>query len=171
MRKHLGKTAAAAAALALVLTACSSGHPASHASSSADLTPRLHAWAQCLRDHGAANLHDPSIVDGRVQFPSPQDKRALTPQMIQACVSLAAQLPAIGQRTSPDAATLQKMTQFSACMRGHGLPDWPDPNSDGTFPLPPDITARGKSGLLTQFNACKHIWNGKISIASTPASQ
>lgn len=171
MTAHLGKTAAAAAALAFALTACSSSHPASHGSSSADLTPRMHAWAQCLRDHGAANLHDPSIVDGRVQFPNTSDKAAITPQMLSACSSLAAQLPGVGQHTAPDAATLQKMTQFSACMRAHGLADWPDPHSDGTFPLPPDITSRGKSGMLTQLNACRHIWNGSISIASTPPSQ
>jgi hypothetical protein len=171
MTAHLGKTAAAAAALVLALTACSSGHPASHSTGSAGLTSEMHAWAQCLRNHGAPNLHDPSLVDGKVQFPSVQDKRALTPQMVSACASLAAQLPGIGQNTAPDAATLHKMTQFSACMRAHGLADWPDPNSDGTFPLPPDITSRGKAGMHTQLDACKHIWNGSISVATTPPSQ
>ena len=27
------------------------------------------------------------------------------------------------------------MVLFSRCMRQHGLPDWPDPRTDGTFPL------------------------------------
>lgn len=171
MRTQLGKTAAAATALTLTLTACSSAHPASHASSSTGLTPRLHAWAQCLREHGAPNLHDPTIVDGTVQFPGQQDKTALTPAVLRPCSSLAAQLPGTGQHTAPDAATLQKMTRFSACMRAHGLPDWPDPHTDGTFPLPPDITSRGKSGILTQLNACRHLWDGGIGIATAPPSQ
>jgi hypothetical protein len=43
---------------------------------------------------------------------------------------------------------------YAACMRSHGLPDFPDPDSSGGFPLPSDIDP-GSPRYQTAANACK----------------
>jgi len=47
-------------------------------------------------------------------------------------------------------------------MRDHGLPDFPDPNSEGIFTMPPRINAGGKSLLRPATEACKDVYNGSI---------
>ena len=44
------------------------------------------------------------------------------------------------------APDIQMALKFSQCMRAHGLPDWPDPQADGSYRLPPDLQASSKSG-------------------------
>jgi hypothetical protein len=59
---------------------------------------------------------------------------------------------AAGSANSPSAVG------YSACMRSHGVPDYPDPDSSGTLPKP-DAQAFGVSG--SQFSAaqrsCQHL--------------
>jgi len=129
-----------------------------------------HRWAQCLREHGATGLPDPTVQNGSVNFPSGQAKQLITQAELQACQHLAAQLPLTHRGGTISQAQLQQMVSFSRCMRAHGLPDWPDPSADGQFPLPRDIIQRGKAGMQTQLRACQHLYNGSIAISTAPGS-
>jgi hypothetical protein len=100
----------------------------------------MYRYSACMRSHGVANFPDPQVsgrglsltIDGRngLNPNAPQFKAAQ-----KSCEKL---LPNEGR---PDAATLARdqaqMLKFSACMRSHGLPDFPDPtvSSDGGLQL------------------------------------
>ena len=93
-------------------------------------TDSLYRYSACMRSHGVANFPDPQ-VSGRGVSLSINSKNGLNPNAPQfkaAQTSCQKLLPNGGK---PDQATLAKdraqMLKFSACMRSHGLPDFPDP--------------------------------------------
>jgi hypothetical protein len=64
---------------------------------------------------------------------------------------------------------MQKLRDFAKCIREHGIPEWPDPKSDGTFPIAgTPIQAEGKSSgrLSTAVEACKQYWDEGIDVSS-----
>jgi hypothetical protein len=64
------------------------------------------------------------------------------------------------------------MVLFSQCMRSHGLPDWPDPRADGTFPLNQRLMQTSKDSMRAQLTPCLHYLGAgkglRISPSSTP---
>jgi hypothetical protein len=91
-------------------------------------------FAQCMRSHGVPEFPDPDPngggavnADGSgVDRDSDAYKKAAA-----ACQSL---LPAGSGTKSADPRQVQQMTKFAACMRQHGMPDFPDPGSGGYQP-------------------------------------
>jgi hypothetical protein len=85
-------------------------------------------WAACIRAHGVPNFPDPNS-DGSVNLTGININ---SPQFLAAhqdCQSLVV--------ASPPAVVKQQVKQELAvaqCMRKHGVPDFPDPNSQGKFP-------------------------------------
>jgi hypothetical protein len=63
------------------------------------------------------------------------------------------------------------LTRFAQCMREHGLTDWPDPDANGDFPLPPDLMTNSKSGpvwerIKAAWDACaQYNPSGSISVS------
>ncbi|MCW2938834.1 MAG: hypothetical protein JWN00_1819, partial [Actinomycetia bacterium] len=55
-------------------------------------------------------------------------------------------------------AEMVKARELSRCMRQHGLADWPDPDANGAFPLPPRLIQLGKRGIMSQIKACGQYW-------------
>jgi hypothetical protein len=117
---------AAGAGTALLVAACA-GSGSSSASPSTAVQQAV-AFAQCMRIHGAPSWPDPNsqgvfISDKatRADFRAPASAN-------RACQHL---LPSVGHLTP--AQQRQDTTQalkFVACMRSHGIPDWPDPVVD-----------------------------------------
>jgi hypothetical protein len=101
-------------------------------------------FAACARAHGIPNFPDPmypanaepnGLTWGFALFAS-VDKPTLGQAANGACADVARQMPpAPDALRPPDATTLAQMRQFAQCMRQHGLPDFPDPKADGTFPI------------------------------------
>ena len=98
---------------------------------------------QCLRDNGMPNLPDPQIdADGQPHFPG-GDPGDAPPRAERACRPIYDRLPASargrggqeGGEASRPPADIPALLRFARCMREHGVPDWPDPKADGTFPL------------------------------------
>jgi hypothetical protein len=90
-------------------------------------------WSECVRVHGVPSFPEPNS-QGEVNLAglnvnSPQFLAAL-----QACKSLVVAPP-------PDqAAQIVKRAEAVAhCMRKHGVPNFPDPNSQGTILLPRNV--------------------------------
>jgi len=111
-------------------------------------------FSACMRSHGVPNFPDPDSSGGIKIGPgsgfdpnSPTSRKAL-----QACQKL---LPNGGQPTPQQIAKMQQAAlAFSACMRRHGLPDFPDP----------DFSQAGGIGIRI------HIGNGDLN-PSSPAFQ
>lgn len=121
----------------------------------------LNNYGRCVRAHGFPDFPDPRInTNGELTLGAaqPQVKQAAL-QTESACGSILRQLPPrAGQQSGPlTPAQLAQARLFSACMRQHGLPDWPDPRPDGSFPLSTTPYANtGKSGpVLAGVEACK----------------
>lgn len=148
--------AAVAAATALgVLSGCDAGGgqaaaPQPSASSNQSAALEL---ARCMRAHGFPDFPDPVRDDqGRWDFPPsagdwrpPNECRDLVPGWKIAF-------------SDEQAMTPQEMTkrrQYSACMREHGLPDFPDPDENGNFPLPDRIRQmEGEPSVRAAEQAC-----------------
>lgn len=169
--RHLG-----AALLLALLAGCAAlagcragGHPAAAASpstmSDAQILDIGRQHVQCLREHGLPNFPDPVVQNGELKMgsdPSGGDpKQALqnNPAAVEACQSILDRLPPAPRRNdpTPSAQELQAMMQFSACMREHGVPEYPDALPNGSFPLPTPLHDEGKSQrVLAGLDACRH---------------
>jgi hypothetical protein len=131
--------------------ACSSaGASGSHGGSQASGTEQgmtaMRQLAHCIRSHGEPGFPDPIInpVTGAPDFP--QDAPHVPENIQQACQSIANRLPPDAQQSQPPTArSMQGLVRFAHCMRSHGVPNWPDPNALGEFPL--------TSQMATQFKA------------------
>jgi hypothetical protein len=127
-------------ALALSAAACSvPGVGAAKPSPTPDPYKTALAFSQCMRDHGITDFPDPQTTgDGHIGVQinggpsSTLDPSSSAFQAAQqACNKL---LPKGGpDGKGPSAKDRAAMLAFSACMRSHGLPDFPDPqfSSDG----------------------------------------
>jgi hypothetical protein len=158
------------AGLGLALASCSgAGHPNQDPSPGSARALALPVWREftsCVRSHGVANVPDPQVDDnGQATWPglSQAQIEVAQQQVGGACDAILQKLPAAaqpgGQITEQELATLRR---FAHCMRDHGLPDFPDPNSEGIFTMPPRINAGGKAMLGPVMEACKDVYNGSI---------
>ncbi len=125
-------------------------------------------FAACMRSHGVPNFPDPgqngaiSIGPGSGIDPGSASFQAAQ----QHCSSL---LPNGGRPSPQQLATMRAAAlAFSACMRGHGLPDFPDPTFSGNG-VQLKVTAHPGSGLDPRSptfqaaqNACRSKLPGKV---------
>ena len=65
---------------------------------------------------------------------------------------------------------LAEALAFAHCMRSHGAPDYPDPNSSGVFMVNPSTSSRYDAPLSTR-QACAHLRPHGVQAAGTPAEQ
>jgi hypothetical protein len=168
-RRRAWPALAALACLAVLAAACGSassnstsdtgaGSPGGSPSSSAL------AYSQCMRAHGITKFPDPNSQGGLslragpgtgIDPNSPQFKAA-----DQACRKL---MPGSNLSPAQRAANQAREIRYSQCMRAHGLPDFPDPNSQG------GIAIKGQPGsdldpnnprFRAASSACQHIMAG-----------
>jgi hypothetical protein len=142
------RTAAVATALlgfAILAAACSSGGKGPHvagggpgASDHASASALALAFAKCMRAHGLSDFPDPvaepgggfgfTLNRGPGSDLNPDNPTFKAAQ--QACQSLRL----AGPPASPAQAVAQGVN-LARCLRSHGFPSFPDPNSQGAFDL------------------------------------
>jgi hypothetical protein len=137
-------------ALALAVTGCGSdpgnngiataGGPANpSASGSEDKlsdSEKAVKFAQCMREHGV-DVPDPdpdSGGRGAVTFRGGAADHAKFEKAMKECQKYA---PFGGEPPKLDAAQVEKLRQFARCMRENGVPDFPDPSTDGMIKIGP----------------------------------
>lgn len=138
--------AVAALIASVILTAgCSggSGPGVASAGSSAQATraasgtqkPSTLAYARCMIRHGIQDFPEPNakgqiaVTNGQLpDINSPQFKAAM-----KACLSLDPAGTAAPVTNTPQHQAAE--VRYATCMRSHGVPDFPDPQSNGTFDL------------------------------------
>ncbi len=126
-------------------------------------------FAQCLRSHGLPDLPDPQVSGGELTWGS--DNQAVKDGLSgsqaaqDACRPILDRLPATAHHgASYSAADIQHLIQFAQCLRQHGVPEWPDPKADGTFPLRgTPLEREGKSPRMqAAIQACQQYWDKGI---------
>ena len=117
------------AAVALLTAACGGGSPAAGGSAGAGqgrLAQAL-AFAHCMRSHGVPNFPDPTSAGGFVEKPSNRASFTGSQSAHAVCNHL---YPNMGKGQGADpaqrAAQQRRGLEFAACMRRHGIPNFPD---------------------------------------------
>jgi hypothetical protein len=127
------------------------------------------AFSACMRKHGVPNFPDPKAVSGGYSLSfgsengidpnSPQFKNAQ-----QACKKL---LPNGGTQNSQEQAKqLQTALNYAACVRSHGVPNFPDPKLHAGGGI--DMEAPNSPQFKTAQKACGHLLRGSGGGGSTP---
>jgi hypothetical protein len=116
-----------------------------------------HTFVVCLRQHGYPNVPDPIIDNrGNASIPpntNPADVPAKS-QIPAPCQQAAANLPQTKSgNNGPTAEDRRLGRQLAQCMRQHGVPDWPDPNPDGSWSLPSRL--QGKAPWIGAMQHCR----------------
>jgi hypothetical protein len=165
------------------LTGCHSGpHSTPSASptglSEAQILTVLQDYTQCMHDHGVPSFEQPRYDNGRVHGggapPGVSDDQMKAAG--DACDAIARRLPDTAWgRQELTAAQIDKLRQWSACLRQHGIPDWPDPDSRGRFPVVGTPLENALKGSKDQgdtahqaLDACKQYSDGGALRMTTP---
>src|ERR1700730_11299625 len=123
--------------IALLATACGGGSSGSAAGSSSTTGRSTQyeqalAYSQCMRAHGVPNFPDPNskgqfIIQNGSSGPGVSISQAQP--ALRACRHLAPNGGKISQAQRAQAAS--QSLKFTRCMRSHGVPNMPDPSSNG----------------------------------------
>ena len=120
----------------------------------ADDEARARQFAACMREHGV-NLPDPEPGGGPVKLDDSIDPAKLR-EAHKACEKFAP--GAGGEGGKLDAQQLEQLRKLAACMRDHGVKDFPDPNPEGglvvergTGPNPNDPTFQAAEKACRQY--------------------
>lgn len=124
------------AGMALSAAACD-GSTAGHVAAPQQSGPV--AFARCMRSNGVPNYPDPT-TSGLVK--ESLEQLGVTGSRFQAAQRSCSHLLPNGGR-SPDPAQMQQVKAqglaFARCVRSHGVPNFPDPGSDGRIPDPATV--------------------------------
>jgi hypothetical protein len=105
----------------------------------------------CYRAHGDPSFPDPVYdpSDGRWHF-------AISPGSAPASTQAACQHLFPSSNASPPVpqAQFQQLVRLALCLRQHGSPNWPDPDPDGSFPLPSSLNPKDAANRAAGI-ACK----------------
>ncbi len=132
-------TIAALLGLAVLAGGCgSSNGPGLAGSESNKGMAQLLAYTRCMRGHGVSDFPDPTTSPGAAAAISihggpGSDLNQSNPTFKaarQACLGL---LPGGEQPAAQSAPRIAAEVTWARCMRSHGLPSLPDPNSHGAF--------------------------------------
>lgn len=99
---------------------------------------RFLAYSRCMRSHGVSDFPDPTTPPGggvafSISGGPGSDLNPTSPAYKaanQACRSL---LPAGVQSATGPSPKIAAEVRWARCMRSHGVPSFPDPNSQGAF--------------------------------------
>jgi hypothetical protein len=130
--------AIAAAVLALLAAACG-GSPRTPSAAPTQQSGAL-AFARCMRSNGVPNWPDPKS-SGAFEKSKLTSQRLGAAAKVQAAQSACRHLlPNGGGPTSTEVQHVKAQgLQFAQCVRNHGVPNFPDPGSDGRIPDPAGV--------------------------------
>jgi len=152
---------------AIMLVGCGSGGSAggtaaARAGSTSTPDDETMAIVTCYRTHGDPSFPDPVYdpSDGRWHF-------AVSPGSAPASTQRACQHRFPSNNASPPVpqARFQQLVRLAECLRQHGVPNWPDPDPDGSFGLPPSLQHKSLNWVQAT-RACARLMpsNGKLDV-------
>jgi predicted small secreted protein len=126
---------AALVVMALLTAACggstSTGAGGSSSTGASTLQQEKLAVAQCMRSHGVPKFPDPP-ANGNYSHLGPDIvgvSQSVYQSALNACRGLAPDAAALSRAQQQQ--MLGKLLPFAGCMRSHGVPNFPDPDSAG----------------------------------------
>lgn len=130
-----GVSPAIAAGLVLVAACGSAGSSTSQEPSADAQAAAGLKYANCMRTHGVTNFPEPQS-QGQPQTGGPINLSS--PQYLAAQKACAKYGGAGGFNAAPSISpqVMQELLKYIGCLRTHGIPNMPDPNSNGTITLP-----------------------------------
>lgn len=177
-RRRLG-LAMAVAGVALLAAGCGGASPTTSTSSSDAGAPSQKSivasafrYSRCMRTHGVANFPDPrvsaspghsSVGIAAVGHASPRFDAAQ-----KACQGIMPNPQSSGQQQQQDLAHKHALLAFARCLRGHGVPGFPDPTTQGDL-TPQMLTSAGVDlkapAFLHAAVGCVGVTHGAITAA------
>ncbi len=162
MRRRLSPLPALAL-LAVIVSGCGSASAGSgnqNGSSTATARDKAVKFAECMRSNGVSGFPDPNAsgqltIDAVANGSSIDTNSATFKTAMSACKNLE---PAgfTGPKTTSQLRAAR--LAFAKCVRGHGVPDFPDPAPNGplvdTRRIPSTNTSAGMSALHTAMRSC-----------------
>lgn len=138
-------------ATAMLLAGCGSGGTPTAQAGSATPDNETMSIVTCYRAHGDPSFPDPVYDpnDGRWHFAVSPGTAPISTQ--QACQHL---FPSTNASPPVPQAQFQQLVRYAQCIRQHGVPHWPDPDPDGSFPLPSSINPKDAANQAAG-DACK----------------
>jgi len=137
--------------LLLLTAACGGSGSSSSQEPSADAQAAAALkYGNCMRAHGVTNFPQPGggpQTGAPINLGSPVYLAAE-----KACAQYAGGGPVSSQGASPQ--VMQELLKYVACLRTHGVPDMPDPNSNGTLSMPSGQSG-GVSASSPQFKSAQ----------------
>ena len=106
---------------------------------SSSVLARFDAYASCMRRHKIHDFPDPTISPGggvafQINAGPGSDLGRANPRFVAAGKACRGLLPGGGTAPAPlSAERIAGELTWARCMRAHGLPGFPDPNSQGAF--------------------------------------
>jgi hypothetical protein len=138
-----GSPLAIAALIGLAVMAAGCGGSTSPGRSggggSSSVLARFDAYASCMRRHGIQDFPDPTTSPGggvafQINGGPGSDLGRANPRFVAADKACRELLPRGGTAPAPlSAQRIAGEVTWASCMRAHGLPGFPDPNSQGAF--------------------------------------
>ena len=140
------RTALLLAVIALPATAIAQQTPA-------DRDDSALAYAQCMRDNGYTEFPDPT-PDGDLRIQITPESEARFRAAGAACQHLA---PEGFRDEGVTPEELDALIKLSQCVRENGVPEFPDPNSDGRYDLSGVSTGPGDKRIEAAMDACSDL--------------
>jgi hypothetical protein len=126
------------AALIALAGCSSSGGSEAQTSPSIDAAHRAAIdLANCMRANGNPSFPDP-VQDETKNWVFPNIDQLAPPP---ACASQAVRFRQSFREYTISSEDMAKSRRYTACMREHGFPTYPDPDAEGNFPLSSDLRA------------------------------
>ncbi len=127
-------------------------------------------FSSCMRSHGLTDFPDPTVgSNGLPNWSGVSNQAPAFKSAQQVCKK---DLPDIGPHTSAEKATANAAAlTYAACMRSHGVPNFPDPNGQGLIQINATGTLEPSSPQYQKAQtACKGLENGFAEQSSTAVS-
>ena len=171
-----------------VLSACSTGGNAANPGatpstmSDAEILAIGKQAAECIRNNGVPDFPDPYVERGKLRLPEEVEQnlesrysQQVLDQAEQSCKTLMDRIPESAMKgddggddrqQQPGPGDVEALKKFAQCIRENGVPEWPDPKSDGSFPAGgTPLETEGKSDrVVGALRACQQHWSGGISV-------
>jgi hypothetical protein len=129
------------------------------------------AYAKCMRNNGITDFPDPTPnpggPGGSFSFNATGNLNPTNPTYQDANKACQALLPSGGAIPAPSAKELAEEVALAACMRAHGVANFPDPNGQGAFNL--GEVDRGTPQFSSAIKTCRSVakLQGPILVGSS----
>jgi hypothetical protein len=160
----------AAAAVWLLTAGFGGGSSTTAATTTAATQNGALAYARCMHSHGVPNFPDPTSSGENNKRAVVSALQAVTNSQAQAaqtaCMHVNGGSPGTGQGTAQSQAHTTAMLAFARCVRSQGVPNFPDPTSQGQL-SPQMVTTAGidlhQPAVLKAGLACTSVTHGALT--------